>query len=115
MTAILSGRAVRPGDRIFSGLSLAAGVLVLVVMAAIAVFLIWKAIPSLSADSANFLTEQQWLPDRDPPVFGIAVLGEIADNLPWGLLRWHRRSRLRYLFNHYLLLSSLSWSRRSVT
>ena len=74
MTAVLSGRAVRPGDRIFSGLSLAAGVLVLVVMAAIAVFLVWKAIPSLTTDSANFFTEQQWLPDRDPPVFGIAVL-----------------------------------------
>lgn len=74
MTAVLSGQAVRPGDRVFSGLSLAAGVLVLVVMAAIAVFLVWKAIPSLTTDSANFFTEQQWLPDRDPPVFGIAVL-----------------------------------------
>jgi phosphate transport system permease protein len=70
----IAGDAVRPGDRTFLGLSTGAGLLVLVVMAAIAVFLIWKAIPSLQADSANFLTEQQWLPDSNPPVFGIAVL-----------------------------------------
>jgi phosphate transport system permease protein len=70
----IAGDAVRPGDRTFLGLSTGAGLLVLVVMAAIAAFLVWKAIPSIQADSANFLTEQQWLPDKSPPVFGIAVL-----------------------------------------
>ncbi|MGI9197966.1 MAG: phosphate ABC transporter permease subunit PstC [Candidatus Nanopelagicales bacterium] len=70
----IAGAAVRPGDRAFFGLSTGAGVLVLVVMVAIGAFLVWKAIPSLQADSANFLTEQQWLPDQTPPVFGIAVL-----------------------------------------
>jgi phosphate transport system permease protein len=70
----ISGAAVRRGDRTFLGLSTGAGLLVLVVMAAIAVFLVWKAIPSIQADSANFFTEGQWLPDSDPPVFGIAVL-----------------------------------------
>lgn len=70
----VSGRSVRPGDRVFLGLSRAAGVLVLVVMAAIGAFLIWQAVPSLQANTANFFTEQSWLPDGDPPVFGIAVL-----------------------------------------
>ena len=70
----ISGTAIRAGDRNFLGLSRGAGILVLAVMAAIAAFLVWKAIPSLQADSANFLTEQSWLPDQTPSVFGIAVL-----------------------------------------
>lgn len=70
----IDGAAVRAGDRTFLGLSTGAGILVLAVMAAIGAFLVWKAIPSLQSDSANFLTEQAWLPDADPPVFGIAVL-----------------------------------------
>ena len=48
MTAILSGRAVRPGDRIFSGLSLAAGVLVLVVWPA-PTFLVLAVVVVLTA------------------------------------------------------------------
>ena len=54
------------GDRIFRGLSRGAGVLILVIMAAIAIFLIWKAIPSLQANTANFFTTQVWFPDDDP-------------------------------------------------
>jgi phosphate transport system permease protein len=70
----IKGSAVRPGDRIFRGLSTASGVLILVTMAAIAVFLIWKAIPSLQSDSTNFFTTQVWYPDQNPPEFGIAAL-----------------------------------------
>jgi phosphate transport system permease protein len=70
----ISGASVRRGDSVFTGISRGAGILVLVVMAAIAVFLIWRAIPSLTNNTANFLTEQQWLPDADPPRFGIAAL-----------------------------------------
>ena len=43
-------------------------------MAAIAVFLIWKAIPGLQANTANFFTTQDWTPDADPAYFGIAAL-----------------------------------------
>lgn len=68
-----SGRT-RAGDRVFLGLSRGAGMLVLVIMAAIGLFLVWKAIPSLQANTANFFTEQQWFPDADPPFFGIAAL-----------------------------------------
>jgi phosphate transport system permease protein len=43
-------------------------------MAAIAVFLVWRAMPALINNTGNFLTEQSWNPDGNPPVFGIAAL-----------------------------------------
>jgi phosphate transport system permease protein len=70
----IAGASVRPGDRTFLGLSTGSGIFVLVIMAGIAAFLVWQAIPSLTADSVNPITEQSWLPDADPPVFGFAVL-----------------------------------------
>ena len=70
----ISGESVRRGDRVFGGLSKGAGTLVLVIMAAIAVFLIWRAVPSFGSNTGSFLTETRWLPDADPPVFGIAAL-----------------------------------------
>ncbi len=70
----LSGSAVRRGDRVFLGLSRGAGILVLVIMAAIGIFLIWRAIPSFQANTANFFTTSDWFPDSDPVVFGIASL-----------------------------------------
>ena len=70
----ITGRPVRRGDRIFVGLSRGAGILILVIMAAIAVFLIWQAIPALQANTANFFTTTDWIPDAQPAVFGIAAL-----------------------------------------
>jgi len=70
----IEGKAVRPGDRIFTGLTRYAGMGVLVVLAAIAFFLVWRSIPALRADSVNFLTFQQWFPDDQPAQFGIAAL-----------------------------------------
>src|SRR5450759_4092147 len=51
--------AVRRGDRVFRGLTLAAGVFTLVVLAAIAIFLIVKALPALRADTKGFLTTRE--------------------------------------------------------
>jgi phosphate transport system permease protein len=70
----IHGTAVRRGDRVFSGISRGAGVLILVIMGAIAVFLIWRAIPAFQANTANFFTTEEWLPDLPEPVFGIAAL-----------------------------------------
>ena len=70
----IKGTAVRRGDRVFSGMSRGAGITILVTMAAIAIFLIWRAIPSLQANTANFFTTKVWFPDQDPVVFGIASL-----------------------------------------
>ncbi len=73
-TVGIEGSAVRRGDRVFQGLSRTAGIFILVTMAAIAAFLIWKAIPSLQANTANFFTTSEWFPDQKPSVFGIAAL-----------------------------------------
>lgn len=86
VASTLSGASVRRGDKVFGGLSKGAGILVLVIMAAIAAFLIWRAIPSLTNNSGNFLTETQWLPDAVKPAepkFGIAALafGTIVSSL----------------------------------
>lgn len=70
----IGGRAVRRGDRNFAGLSRYSGVSVLVIMAAIAAFLVWRSIPALTSDSVNFLTFEQWTPDDKPPAFGFAAL-----------------------------------------
>ncbi len=66
--------ATRPGDRIFLGLSRGSGIFLLVIMAAIAVFLTWRAVLALSENEGNFFTTFEWNPTGNPPVFGIAVL-----------------------------------------
>ncbi|MDF3146071.1 MULTISPECIES: phosphate ABC transporter permease subunit PstC [unclassified Streptomyces] len=66
--------ATRPGDRIFLALSRGSGIFLLVVMAAIAVFLSLRASHAISKDEANFFTTFEWNPTGEPPVFGIAVL-----------------------------------------
>ncbi|WP_433827494.1 phosphate ABC transporter permease subunit PstC [Actinoplanes sp. CA-015351] len=58
----------------FRGLSTAAGSMVLVIIVAIAVFLVSKAVPALQDNTANFLTEKTWFPNDAEPVFGIAAL-----------------------------------------
>ncbi|MET8248557.1 phosphate ABC transporter permease subunit PstC [Streptomyces sp. NPDC005202] len=66
--------ATRPGDRIFLGLSRGSGIVLLVIMAAIAVFLTYRASLAISKDHGNFLTTFEWNTGTLPPVFGIAVL-----------------------------------------
>jgi len=65
---------VRLGDRLFFNASRGSGILLLVIMAAIAVFLIIRASSGLGADKGNFLTTFEWTPDVVPSKFGIAVL-----------------------------------------
>jgi phosphate transport system permease protein len=67
----------RLGDRVFGFAARASSVLLLLIIAAIAVFLIAKAIPALKADKANFITSQEWNPDATPPAqprFGVLQL-----------------------------------------
>jgi len=66
--------ATRPGDRVFLGFSRGSGILLLVIMAAIAVFLTYRASLAISKDEGNFLTTFEWNASLNPPVFGIAVL-----------------------------------------
>ena len=66
--------ASRRGDRLFAGLTRAAGVLVLVLIVAIGLFLLQKAVPAVRMDTGNFLTTKVWSPDNTPAVFGVAAL-----------------------------------------
>ncbi|MGJ5826872.1 phosphate ABC transporter permease subunit PstC [Streptomyces ossamyceticus] len=66
--------ATRPGDRIFLGLSRGSGIFLLAIMAAIAVFLSYRAVLAIGKDEGNFFTTFEWNPTGNPPVFGIAVL-----------------------------------------
>jgi phosphate transport system permease protein len=52
----------------------AAGITLLVIIGGIGIFLVAKAVPALSRDSANFLTAKEFLPEADPTVFGVAAL-----------------------------------------
>lgn len=83
----ISGSSVRIGDRVFKGLAAGSGGVLLVVMAAIAVFLVWKAWPALTAPSpgggvkdtltnkGNLFTTQSWqFSSEGPANFGIAAL-----------------------------------------
>ncbi|MGY4709497.1 phosphate ABC transporter permease subunit PstC [Mycolicibacterium sp. CBM1] len=52
-----SGAAkVRLGDRIFRGLSEGSGILIIALIAAIGLFLVWRAVPALARNDANFFT-----------------------------------------------------------
>jgi phosphate transport system permease protein len=62
-------------EAVFRTLTSAAGVTVLVIIVAIAVFLIVKAVPALRADTENFFTYTKWFPDdTDGAKFGIASI-----------------------------------------
>ena len=58
----------------FRGVSTSAGAMVLVIIVAIAVFLISEAAPALQANTENFFTYQAWFPNDAEPHFGIAAL-----------------------------------------
>lgn len=52
-----SGRGkVRAGDRIFRGFASGSGVLIIVLIAAIGLFLAWRAVPALTRNEVNFIT-----------------------------------------------------------
>ncbi|WP_245775970.1 phosphate ABC transporter permease subunit PstC [Saccharopolyspora flava] len=48
------------GDKVFSSLATASGAFVVAVIAAIAIFLLIRAIPALQVDQVNFLTSREW-------------------------------------------------------
>ncbi len=79
----LSRGARRRGDQVFQTLSGGAGLTVLVLITAIAVFLISQAVPSLRADSSSFLGSREFLPESSPPAFGVAALafGTVVSSL----------------------------------
>jgi phosphate ABC transporter permease protein PstC len=73
----------RVGDVTFAALVRGAAVFILILMASIAAFLVFRAISAITADKSNFLTEFNWDPDGNNsngvPHFGIAAIA-------WGTL-----------------------------
>src|SRR6188472_899997 len=71
---------VRPGDRIFRGLAEGSGVLIVVIIAAIGAFLLWRAIPALTRNEENFfLYGGNWITtDTSAMHFGILDLLQVT-------------------------------------
>ena len=70
----IGGESQGRGDHVFFGLTGVSGAFLVLTIVAIGVFLVIQALPSLGDDTSNFLTTKQFLPEGDPPRFGIAVL-----------------------------------------
>src|SRR3954462_1508480 len=71
---LTGSRATRRAESLFRGATLLAGILVFVILGAIAAFLIAKALPALRQDEVSFWTTKTWTPNGTKPVFGIAAL-----------------------------------------
>src|SRR4051794_35129368 len=71
---LATGRSTRRGEIIFRGLTMTAGLLVFVLLAAIAVFLVVKALPALRQDQGNFFTTKTFTNPDSSHVYGIAAL-----------------------------------------
>lgn len=71
---------VRIGDRVFRGLAEGSGVLIVVIIAAIGLFLLWRAVPALTRNEANFLTYGgNWVTtDTSAMQFGILDLLQVT-------------------------------------
>jgi len=61
-------------DQAFKNLTRACGVVLLILIAAIAVFLVYQALDALRANKGNFITTKVWTPNDNPPIFGILSL-----------------------------------------
>lgn len=74
------GGKVRLGDRIFRGLAEGSGILIVVIIAAIGVFLLWRAVPALARNKENFfLYGGNWITtDTSAMHFGILDLLQVT-------------------------------------
>ncbi len=99
-----SKSGLRRGDMVFRGLSLTAGTALLAIIVAIAVFLIYKALPSLRDNQGHFLTSKEWNPNAPgKPVFGIAALafGTVLSSLLALLIAFPVAIGVALFISHY--------------
>ena len=62
----------RPGDRIFGSLASGSAVFITLLVAAVGIFLIWRAVPALQRNEVNFLTSRVWDTDNiNAMAFGV--------------------------------------------
>ena len=82
MNFVPSRRAGR-GDRRFAALALGAGVLVFVIVVAIAVFLAIHGASAFRSQGVHFFSNKGWNPDQPKPRFGIEALifGTVASSI----------------------------------
>ncbi|RRO13161.1 phosphate ABC transporter permease subunit PstC [Saccharopolyspora rhizosphaerae] len=74
-----AGRTSRLGDKLFSSLATASGAFVVAVIAAIAIFLLVRAVPALQVNQVNFLFSREWdTGDPNDMSFGIIDLAWIT-------------------------------------
>lgn len=73
-----SGATSKAGDRVFSGFALGAGVLILVTLAAVAVFLFTEAWPALTGDLSTISGPDTFLEYVGPLLFGTVLAATIA-------------------------------------
>jgi phosphate transport system permease protein len=66
----------RPGDRIFSGMAIGSGIVILALLAGVAIFLVEEAIPALTA-SADEIPGDGWLVQYIAPLAFGTVLGAV--------------------------------------
>jgi phosphate transport system permease protein len=67
-------RSKHLGDTVFAGLTTGSALAVIVLIVAIAGFLLIKAVPAFSRGGFGFLTHRAWFPDDPKSTFGIAAL-----------------------------------------
>jgi phosphate transport system permease protein len=68
----------RFGDRLFAGASTGSGILILLVLAGVAVFLVSKSLPALTADTADLPNEEGLGAYIGPLIFGTLLAAVIA-------------------------------------
>lgn len=78
-----AGRTGGRGDRVFRGLALASGLLVLAILLLIALSTTWEALPAFQAEGLSFLTSTTWDPARDeygalPFIWGTLLVSFLA-------------------------------------
>ncbi|MBO3128629.1 phosphate ABC transporter permease subunit PstC [Dermatophilus congolensis] len=81
MTTHTAGPAkavTRPGDRIFAGLSLGSGWAILAILAGVATFLIWQALPAVTASPKDVRGGHGLIAYIAPLLFGTIVSATIA-------------------------------------
>ncbi|MBM9836347.1 phosphate ABC transporter permease subunit PstC [Rhodococcus hoagii] len=65
----------RPGDRIFGSLASGSAVFITLLVVAVGIFLIWRAVPALQRNEVNFLTSRVWDTDNiNAMAFGVLDL-----------------------------------------
>jgi len=73
-----AGGAGRAGDKVFSGITLLAGCLILTVLFAVAAFLLWQALPTFTASSSEISGGSGFFAYIFPLVIGTVIAAAIA-------------------------------------